>query len=58
MTFGYDLCLIRHGATACIKPTDGPVTLHVLLGDGSGGKQYLTLRANGVVYAREIVRLG
>jgi hypothetical protein len=54
----YNFCFIRHGARACIRPQeDGWVILDVRRGDGSGGKQYLTLRKDGHVYARAIVRL-
>lgn len=54
---GRELCFIRHGKRACVTPTHGWVTLDVRKGDGSGGKQYLTLRNDGVVYARKIVQL-
>jgi hypothetical protein len=55
---GFDLCFLRRGARACIKPAaDGWVMLAIRKGDGSGSFQYFTLRRHGVAYARSIVRL-
>ena len=55
---GFDLCFLRRGARACIKPAaDGWVMLDIRKGDGSGRFQYFTLRSHGVAYARSIVRL-